>query len=255
MSMTVLQYVVPIVLFATVALAGRGGLMLGKRIRHTGGEHPQFGIILSAILAILGLLLSFTFAGSMSRFGDRQEVLVAEANAIGTAWLRADLLAEPHRTQLRNLLREYTDTRITLFNTPVDEESVPVRHNLDDLQKRIWSTAITAVKEQPIITAPVLDPLNQLFDLLSVRNDATHRHTPWFVLIVLSVCAVAAMTTVGFGLASATKRIGIHAAVLGFLLAATLWVTIDMDYLSFGLIRVSGQPLFELRDAISAPAP
>jgi hypothetical protein len=238
-----------------MALAGRGGLLLGKRIKHTGGEHPQFGILLSAILAILGLLLSFTFAGSMSRFGDRQGLLVAEANAIGTAWLRADLVAEPHRTQLRSLLREYTDARITLFNTPVDKEAVPVRQNLQDLQTRIWSTAIAAVKDQPIITAPVLDPLNELFDLLSVRNDASQRHTPWFVLIVLCVCAVAAMTTVGFGLASATKRIGIHAAVLGFLIAATLWVTIDMDYLSFGLIRISKQPLLELKDSISSATP
>jgi len=75
------------------------------------------------------------------------------------------------------------------------------------------------------------------------------------VLIVLSVCAVAAMTTVGFGLASSTKRIGIHAAVLGALIAATLWVTIDMDYLRVGLIRVSDKPLRELRDSIADQTP
>src|SRR5262245_56715727 len=104
-------------LFGGLLLAVQCGHLVGRRVKERGGtEPPQLGALQGAVLGLIGLLLGFTFAGAQSRFVARQDLLVRHANAIGTAYLRGDLLDDPYRGELRTLLRQYTAGGIAAFD-------------------------------------------------------------------------------------------------------------------------------------------
>lgn len=235
----------PVVLLAaflaSLALAARAS-------RHTAWravDHPQYGVMQGAMLGLLALMLGFSFSGAMSRFVERQDVIVREANAIGTAWLRAELLPEPHRALFRGDLRLYAEARIELFAEAGASGVEPVRARLSALHGALWASAVAGVRERPEATMAVLMPLNEAIDLLSVRDASARRHTPRPVMAVIIACSLASVASVGFGLATADPRLRVAAAVLAMLVAATLWIILDLDYPRLGFIQVSDAPLRE----------
>jgi hypothetical protein len=109
-------YVVVLVLFVLVFAAGEGGHRLGRRTRGP-GDGPKKGhvdTIQATVFALLGLLLAFSFSMAASRYENRKQSVVEESNAIGTAYLRTELLPEPQRTATADLFRQYTDVRLEL---------------------------------------------------------------------------------------------------------------------------------------------
>lgn len=231
------------------------GAAMGRRMRKNIGGHPQLAVVQSAILALLGLLLGFCFAGAVSRFVDRQDNLLREANAISTAYLRADLVDEPLRTEFKAALREYAQARLELFSSVGPAAERLVRPGLDALSARVWSLAVAAGRAQPGIVTLVVPPVNESLDLLSARDTATARHIPPVVGLVLIACAMASVGSIGFGVESSDSSLRIPSGVLIFLIAATLWITIDLDYPRVGLIRISGDPLREAVHSMQPAAP
>ena len=151
-------------------LAVEGGQRLGKYRR----QHPEpeleapVGVKVGATLGLLAFMLAFTFGLAASRFDTRRGFVVDEANAIGTTYLRAGLLAEPSRTEVRNLLREYTDFRLELVTPGKTEEAL---HKSDELHSRLWAQAVAVGERNPgsIVVGLFIESLNEVIDLHAKR--------------------------------------------------------------------------------------
>lgn len=236
-------------LIGILLLGLEGGFRYGRHAKreHEAATGGQLGAVQGAVLGLLGLLLGFSFAGAATRFLERQDLIVREANAIGTAALRCDLLDEPHRTDLRNALRDYTAHRV--------EVSARLRHGMtaDDagrvaaLHDRIWRAASAAVESKPADLLAIIPAINDVIDLHSLRVAAGHKHLPLLVLGLLVACSGLAMIGIGYGCGLSERRHLLLTWSLALLIATALWTTIDLDYPRAGLIKVNDAPLAALK--------
>lgn len=223
------------------------GRRIGIRAKLGGTEIAQLGTMQGAILGILALLLGLSFSGATTRFVERQDVLVREANAIGTAYLRADLLNPAWGHPIKKHLRDYTAARIEFFESISPSESAPIIARLEAIQHRLWTAAIEGVTQNPGVTNAVLPPINDVIDLLAVRNASARRHLPPLVMGLLFASALAAMGSVGYGLGLTKNRHRLAAAALCMLISVSLWTTIDLDFPRIGLIQINNASLLELQ--------
>lgn len=253
MSMTVLQLLIAAGLLTLMFMAVWLGQLFGRRRRRfEEANDPHLGIVQGAVLALLGLLLGFSYSGASNRFMERQDVLVREANAIKTAYLRCDLLAEPHASRLREELRKYTDLRLELFARSGEAvaATTDIKKRLSAQQHTLWTAATAAASANPGVTMAILDPINAISDLLALRNAATLRHIPVLVAGVVMACAFASLGGVGYVLGLSGRPLRGLAVLLVLLISSALWVTIDLDFPRHGLIRINDQPLIDLRDSL-----
>lgn len=244
-------------LLLMLLLAQDAGFRLGKRARSS--EHAptsgQMGALVGALLGLLGLLLGFSYAGAASRFIARQDLIVSEANAIGTAYLRAEMLNEPYRSSLRTALKEYTELRL--------EASKALRTGVDPLvltelmkrQDRIWTSARDGVNDKPGMVMAVLPPVNEVIDLHTLRIAAGKRHVPNLIMAMLVACSALCIGVLGYDAGLAGRRNALLYASLAILIGTALWTTIDMDYARIGLVRLSDAPLQDLKFEGAPPKP
>ena len=128
---------------------------------------PQEGVaaIDAAVFALLGLLLGFSFAAAASRLEARRELIVQEANAIGTAYLRLDLLPDAARPDLRQLFREYLDTRLGVYQKLPDIGAASAElASAAKIQQRIWSQAVAASRSDPTTAKLLLPAVNEMIE-------------------------------------------------------------------------------------------
>jgi hypothetical protein len=241
---------VAVALVAALLGALELGFRCGRRAHQgkdalTGG---QVGAIQGALLGLLGLLLAFSFAAAGARFLERQDLIVVEANAIGTAYLRADLLDEPHRSDLRAALKRYTEHRIdatSRLGTPKWDPSV--LDEVDALHERIWSAALAGVEDRPHTLVGVLPPVNEVIDVHSLRIAAGRKHIPLIVMGLLIVCSTLSVAVIGYGCGMGGARRAPLTVPLALIIGAALWITIDLDHPRAGLLQLSDQPLQMLK--------
>jgi hypothetical protein len=224
------------------------GYRLGRRAVRSGEDSGggQIGAIQGALLGLLGLLLGFSFAGAASRFLERQDLIVEEANAIGTAYLRADLLDEPHGGHMRKALAEYVRHRLDATKSLAAGLSPDTAAQVNEFHTRLWNAARDGVVDKPEATLAVLNPVNEVIDLHSTRVAAGRKHLPALVLGLLIGCSLLAIAVIGYGCGISGRRSLSMTVPLAVLIAATLWTTIDLDHPRAGLIRLSDAPLEEL---------
>jgi hypothetical protein len=233
------------------------GFRLGRRasLDQDAAASSQIGAIQGAILGMLGLLLAFSFSAAGARFLERQDLIVQEANAIGTAWLRADLLDEPQRSELRDALKRYTQHRIGVTAGGLRAGvSAAVLAEVDRLQDEIWKSAVAGVTARPGSTLAVLAPVNDVIDLHSIRIAAGGKHIPWLVLGLLIACSSLALAVIGYGCGVGGRRRAPLTFSLAVLIGTALWITIDLDHPRAGMIQLSDAPLAALRFG-APPAP
>jgi hypothetical protein len=207
----------------------------------------QVGAVQGALLGLLGLLLAFSFAAAGARFLERQDLIVQEANAIGTAFLRADLLPEPERTELREALRSYTEHRIRLSARLRDGIPAGAPAEVEELQARIWRAASRGVAPRRDTALAVLNPVNEVIDLHATRIAAARRHLPAPVLALLIVCSGLSLGVIGYGCGLGGDRRAPLSVPLALIVTAALWITIDLDHPRGGLLQINDAPLQELK--------
>lgn len=236
-------------LFGLLLVSLEAGFRTGRRARRDQdpGESSQVGAIQGAVLGLLGLLLAFSFGAAGTRFLERQDLIVQEANAIGTAFLRADLLGEPERSELRAALERYTEHRLAATKNLRSGLPPETRAEIDRLHARIWSAAIAGVTARPASQLAVLAPVNEVIDLHATRIAAARKHLPPLVMGLLIVCSALAVGVIGYGCGLGGGRRTPLTVALAVLIATGLWVTIDLDHPRAGLIRLSDAPLEDLR--------
>lgn len=230
---------------------------LGTRARQRRSDHPDpLSNIQGATLGLLALLLGFSFALAAGRFNDRVQLITREANAIGTAWLRCDLLPDADRDATRTWIRAYTAARIGFYDaTEAAARAVAVTES-EALQQRIWTVFARVAKAVPEQAEVLLPPINELIDLHGSRVAAARRHLPGVLLGLLITCSAVSVASVGYGCGVAGKRNEVLTTALAFLIAGTLWAIIDMDHPRKGLIRVGQQPMLDLQTSLErTPSP
>jgi hypothetical protein len=235
---------VAVALLAGLVLALEAGYRLGKRVPADGGA--QVGAVQGAVLGLLGLLLGFSFAGAAARYIEKQDLIVREANAIGTAHLRADLLDEPHRSALKEHLARYVEHRIALSRNLQLGLPPAALAEIAAFHRDIWSAARAGVEAKPAAIVAVLPPVNEVLDLNATRLSAGRRHLPTLVLLLLVLCSALAMAVIGYGSGRSAHRNLPITVSLAALISAALWITIDLDHPRAGLIRLEDTPLVEL---------
>lgn len=233
--------------FLGVALALLLSMEVGFR---TGRWHQRIGrgsikefigIIDAPILALLGLLIGFTFFGAAERFDHRRDLIVEETNHIGTAYLRLDLLGPEDRVALRHLFREYLDSRIRTYAVLPDIQAALLEYeNSQKLQSKIWEKSVAAAQKTGTSYASIqlLPALNAMIDITTTRLAATQFHPPQIVFVMLTVLALIAAMLAGYQMSAASGRSWFHVALFVITFTLAMYVILDLEYPRLGMIRV-----------------
>jgi len=233
-------------LIAGLVAAHEIGFRLGSLTRSADDPFDrQIALVRTSTGALVAFLVGFAFSGAASRFVDRADIVVKEANALGTAYLRADTIAEPQRSELKAALKEYTADRVALLSREGRDQIEPLLGKVSGLHERMWRPAIKATQDNAPLMAVVLPPINEVIDLHAVHLAMARRHLPIPVMALLLGTAAIGFGIVGFGNGRMGRRFFGPDSVYGAVLAVALWMTIDLDYPGIGLIRVSNHPVAE----------
>jgi len=245
-------------LFALMLGASEVGRRIGvaRLARHSGGLATGGGSADAATFALLGLLIAFTFSGAASRFQDRRDLIADEANAIGTAYLRVDMLPGDVQPPLRDLFRRYTDVRIAVYSQSLDDAALEARRmETTQLQGEIWRIAAAAVLREGTPTstsALVIGALNTMIDITTTREMATRSHPPPVVFLLLVGMSLVCSVLIGYGTSQNSERSWLHTAVFAAIISLTVYVIIDLEFPRVGLIRVDAadEVLRQARDVM-----
>jgi hypothetical protein len=233
-----------------VLLSVEGGYRLGRmRAREAHEMETPVGEMVASTLGLLAFILAFTFGLAASRFDAKRQLVVDEANAIGTTWLRAGMLPEG-REEIRALLREYVEVRIEAI-TP-DKLAAGIRRS-EELQNRLWQLAVPVAASHPdsIIVGLFVQSLNEVIDLHTKRLTAAVRNriptAIWAALYAISVLSFAAM---GYhsGLTGTSRSL--VTIVVAFTFSVVIVLIADLDRSQEGALKVSPQALIDLRQSM-----
>jgi hypothetical protein len=220
------------------------GRWIGVRRLEKDPEGARIGVqaIEGAIFALLGLLLAFTFSGAANRLDIRRQIIVDEANAIGTAYLRLDMLSEDSRAELQTLFREYVETRLKAYKEYPDEQAI--RRGLGEanqLQQKIWNAAITATRQENYQPAAMLllPALNEMIDITTTRGMAAQTHPPAIIFAMLTFLLLCSALLAGIAMAGGKSRSWIHILSYAAVSAVTMYVIIDLEYPRLGLLQLT----------------
>jgi hypothetical protein len=242
-------------LFIGILILLEVGRRIGRRRLASDPEGAQAGTgaVEGAVFALVGLLIAFTFSGAASRFDVRRDLIVQETNAIGTAWLRLDLLPPSVQPAIRDNFRQYVDARLEVYRKLPDIQAVQAElAKATALQGQIWTQAVAASEIEGIAPDGIkllLPALNEMIDITTTRTMTTQMHPPIVIYGMLVGLALASALMAGYGMAGGQTRNWLH--ILGFatVMAVAVYVIIDLEFPRLGLIRVDvfDQALVELR--------
>jgi hypothetical protein len=217
-------------------------------------EHSQESYLVGSMLGLLALLLAFSFSMALDRYEERRHLVVQEANAIGTAYLRAQMLDEPHRSRLSDLLVEYTGNRIELASAPPGHGKSMLARN-DRLLTDIWA-AVAASRESALrhgITTALLMTYNEVIDLDTERKVARQMRVPTAVLLLLYGFMTLTALVLGYVLEERRGRMG--AGVLFLILSLYIGIIADLSRPAAGSIMESQEPMLMLRQSMKSQPP
>ena len=246
-----------LVLFAAVLAMLELGRRLGVRaLARDSNATSGTGAMEGAVFALLGLLLAFTFFGAASRFDDRRKLIVEETNAIGTAYLRIDLLPPASQPELRDAFRRYLDQRLAAYRAFPDIEAANIAFaRANEMQQQIWTRAIAASAASgahPDSAKLLLPALNDMIDITTTRAMATQMHPPPVTFGLLFALMLLSALLAGYAMAASKTRNWLYRVAFAFTLAGASYVILDYEYPRFGLIRVDAfdQALVDLRQSM-----
>ncbi len=236
-------------------LALEGGYRYGRwrHSRATDEKENPVGAMVASILALFAFLLAFTFGMAATRFEERRQAVLQEANAIGTTYLRTSFLPEPQRSESAKLLREYVDLRVRAVQEGKVQEVIA---KSEAIHGQLWLAAAQAAERSPTpITSLFIQSLNELIDLHAVRLQVGIRNRiPSVIWLALFVLAILGMTSVGYQSGLSVTRRSPTMAILIIAFAGVLLLIADLDRSNEGLLRVSQQAMIDLQTSMnSAP--
>jgi hypothetical protein len=244
-----------LLLFVLMGVAREAGAWARRaegRVPRKEGEATDEGYILTAVLGLLALLVAFSFGMSLNRYEARRELVVSEANAIGTAYLRSAVLDDP--AKLRGLLLQYAQARLEYGEVGGAAQAAELE--ADQLQPQVWAEAVRQVapRRDTPLAGFVLSPLGDAFDAASERKAELQARMPLVVLVTLSVYFVAAAAVLGYASAHAEARHRLASFALFGLFLLALGVILDLDRPRGGLIHLPQGAMIDTVAMIRASA-
>lgn len=232
-------------LFLGMLLLLEAGRRIGARrlLSDPEGARNGLGVVEGAVFSLLGLLLAFTFSGAATRFDGRRHMVIDEANYIGTAYLRVDVLPVDAQASVRELFRQYLDSRLKMYRLLPDAAAAKAEYaNTIALQGRIWSEAVNAARATGTPSAQILllPALNEMFDITTTRMEAMKVHPPLIIFTMMGALSLAASLLAGYSMAGGKSRSWMHGVGFAGVVALTVYVVVDIEYPRLGLIRVEG---------------
>jgi hypothetical protein len=210
----------------------------------------DFGVVLAAVMTLLGLVIGFSFSMAISRYDDRKTLEEAEANAIGTEYLRADLLPTADAAAVRALLVRYLDQRIAFFAARDKKELQTVNAETARLQADLWSAVRTPALAQPTpLTALVVSGMNDVLNSQGYTQAAWWNRIPRAAWVLMTVVAIAANLMLGF-MAKRAESERMLLLVMPLLVGVALALIADIDSPRGGVIRVQPQNLVALAESL-----
>jgi len=241
-------------LLVIILLTVEAGFRAGRR-QHGGVEDSvkdQTKAVDASILGLLSLLLGFTFTMALQHFDARHHAMVKEANAIGTAHVRAALLPAPHDQNAAQLLRNYVDQRVLAGEVDLAQSHpfAQLAEKTSGLQRELWSEATAAARKDPgpVTTGLFAQAVNDLMDAQVERDAALERHVPEYILVLLMVVAIAGSLITGYssGLAGRQRPTWAFGG-LSIVIALVVFMIADLDRPRRGLIHVGQVELLQLK--------
>ncbi len=238
--------------FVTVLLlaCSEAGYRMGLRIfvAKDAGRKAQIGGVQGAVLGLLGLLLGFTFAMAVSHYDGRRGLVLNEANAIGTTYLRASLLPDSHVAPVKDLLHRYTGARLNYQRLADDPDKLAEGLRVcAAIQAELWTHATAAAKEAPTaMTSTFIVALNETIDVDAERLAAARARIPagvWLLLVIVAGCGC---FTTSYGAGAEGERTVLGGVFLPFLFVVVIVLIFDLSHSRQGMITVSQQPLVDL---------
>lgn len=232
-----------VVIFIAIVLSIEAGRRIGNRhlAQDPEGARQGIGAIEGAVFGLLALLIAFTFSGAASRLDQRRALIVAETNAMGTAWLRLDLLPAGEQPAVRQAFRDYVDARIDYYRDLREDEIDEAAHDrANDLQQTIWKHTVAALLQMPTPTLGVsaLQAQNEMIDITTTRAVAHETHPPLIIYLMLVTMTLVSAVLIGYGMAGTAQRHWLHSLGYAAVMVGVLYVILDFEYPRFGVIRV-----------------
>ena len=245
----------PLVLFASSFLvlslsAWFGAAVLSRQRDPTEDIQDDYGTILAATLTLLGLIIGFTFSMAVTRYDQRKNLEEEEANAIGTAYVRADLLPTADAARVRALLKEYLDVRIEFYETREPKRLPDIAVLRAKLQADLWTTVQRAATAQPSpVIALAVSGMNDVINAQGYTQAAWWNRIPpaaWLLMIVIAVCS---NVLIGYG-AHRTRARRLLLFVLPVVVSISFFLIADIDSPRGGVIHVLPQNMKSLAESL-----
>jgi hypothetical protein len=247
-----------LIIFALPASAFFVGHWLRLRAEKSGSpaqEKNDFdGYIVSAVFGLVALLLGFTFSLAIQRFEQRRQLVLEEANAIETAYLRVQILASPHRERLSALLRDHIANELALSAVGFPDSGA-LRERGDKTMQDIWSATVAAldVPRAASMSLMLAAPINSVLDIASDRTASREARIP--IRVFMTLWIYLSCTGGVLGRVMGTGRGGLIACFMLALMTLSLVLVIDIDRPSSGRIQESQKPLEDARDRMAHTPP
>lgn len=252
------EFAIALILLVVLAVTSELAYRVGRRQRRANSEPTRAEIlgIHAGILGLLSLLLGFTFAMALSRFEFRKEMVVLEANAIGTAALRAQFLPAVNDSTTRALFRDYVAIR--LESVLESEQQSAERQQLDErtaaIQQRLWIIARAAAEADPrsVPLALFVEAVNAMIDIKSRRDVAVANHVPEVVLVFLLAMSLLTIGAIGYGNGLAGARSPLPTLAYATIIVLVVVLILDLDRPQHGIARVSQASMQQVERVLSA---
>jgi hypothetical protein len=242
MNLTLITEIACLSLFVGMSLLSILCYRLGRRrIKEEDSTTEVSGAIMAAVLTLLGLMIAFLFSGAYSRYDARRQLIVQEANAIGTAYLRLDLLPASAQVPLREKFREYATSRAVFYEKLTDvQEAKKEYFRACALQKEIWSKAVAASTgpQQQSTRILLLPALNEMIDIVTTRTVAVQTHPPLVIYVVLCAIAFACAGLIGYRSSISEHPNHLYNVLLAASISIVFYLILDIEYPRYGLINL-----------------
>ncbi len=243
-------WLIGLAIYIGMLIAAFVGWTLRKRYADSDGErsHNEEGYIVSSVMGLLALLVGFTFALAIDRYDTRRAVVLQESNAIGTTYLRTQLLEEPHRTRISRLLTDYTENRVALAREEIGANQTKRLAASDAMIIQLWQATVAAfptIQSRPF-SGSYLTTMNEMIDMDAERQQSRRAHVPMEVFLTLVIYQIIAAGVLGYVLGGRRGRT--TAALLLALFGGSLLLVIDIDRPNSGGIVETQTPMELLLD-------
>lgn len=228
-----------------------GNVLLGKYRTKDNETSSDLGIIQTATLTLLGLIIGFTFSMAIDRHDQRKILEESEANAIGTEYLRSDLLPAQTAAAVKVLLNSYLDQRILFYSKQNKDSIQKITQRTSELQNALWNEILPTARTQPnAMTALVISGMNDVLNSQGYTQAAWWNRIPLAAWGLMGAIAICANLLVGFGAGNFKNNIALF-MIFPFIIAISFFLIADIDSPRGGVIKIEPKNLMQLKHSLN----